>query len=100
MHGLRIVTAVAALALADIPAFAQGVAPGGGIGGSTGIGSGLGGGVGTGPSWPNGTNQAPEPSISSVPPGGYDHPAPSFVSPPAVQPSPYPQPRDPFAAAE
>ena len=85
MHGLRIVTAVAALALADIPAFAQGVAPGGGIGGSTGIGSGLGGGVGTGPSWPNGTNQAPQPPIYSVPPGGYASPAPSSTyAPPSA----------------
>src|SRR4051812_28652605 len=82
MHGLGIVTAVTALALASIPAFAQGVAPGGPIGGSTGIGSGLGGVGGTGPSWPNGTNQAPQPSIPSVPPGGYASPAaPSTYAP-------------------
>jgi len=90
MHGLGIVTAVAALVAAGLPTLAQGVAPGGGIGGSTAIGSGLGGGVGTGPSWPNGTNQAPQPSIPSVPPGGYPSPAPSSTyapSPRAAAPS-------------
>ena len=89
MHGLGIVTAVTALALASIPAFAQGVAPGGPIGGSTGIGSGLGGVGGTGPSWPNGTNQAPQPPVYSVPPGGYPSPAP---------PSTYGAPRPSIAA--
>ncbi len=84
MHRLGIVTAVTALALAGFPAFAQGVAPGGGIGGSTGIGSGLGGVGGTGPSWPNGTNQAPQPQPYSVPPGGYASPAP----PSTYSPSP------------
>ena len=91
MHGLGIVTAVTALALAGIPAFAQGVAPGGGIGGSTGIGSGLGGVGGTGPSWPNGTNQAPQPPIYSVPPGGYASPAPSSTyTPPSASSAPRP----------
>lgn len=109
MHGLRIVTAVAALALAGIPAFAQGVAPGGGIGGSTGIGSGLGGGVGTGPSWPNGTNQAPQPPTYSVPPGGYASPAPSSTyAPPSASSAPrpsiggtssYSQPNEPYPAS-
>jgi hypothetical protein len=104
MYGLGIVTAVAALALAGVPAFAQGVAPGGPIGGSTGIGSGLGGVGGTGPSWPNGTNQAPQPSIPSVPPGGYASPAPSSTytpSPRAAAPSTsggstYRQPNEPY----
>jgi len=101
MYGLGIVMAAAALALAGIPAFAQGVAPGGGIGGSTAIGSGLGGGVGTGPSWPNGTNQAPQPSIPSVPPGGYPSPAPSSTyTPPSASTapgaSPYSQPNEPY----
>src|SRR5947209_2567182 len=68
--------ATIAVALANLPALAQGVAPGGPIGGSTAIGSGLGGVTGTGPSWPNGTNQAPQPSAPSVPPGGYASPAP------------------------
>jgi hypothetical protein len=60
-----------ALIAGDAGALAQGVAPGGPIGNSTGIGSGLGGVVGgTGPSWPNGTNQAPQPSYTPLPPGG------------------------------
>lgn len=107
MHGLGIVTAVTALALAGIPALAQGVAPGGGIGGSTAIGSGLGGVGGTGPSWPNGTNQAPQPPVYSVPPGGYASPAPSSTyapSPRAAAPSTaggstYRQPNDPYPAS-
>lgn len=78
-------------------ALAQGVAPGGPIGDSTGIGSGLGGVTGgTGPTWPNGTNQAPQPSISPPPPGGGTAPSPA---PPAVsttQPNYYPQPTSPF----
>ena len=100
--------AAAALLLTSASALAQGVAPGGPIGGSTGIGSGLGGVTGTGPSWPNGTNQAPQPSIPSVPPGGYASPAPSS-SYPAPVPSiaapstgggtPYRQPSEPFAAS-
>jgi hypothetical protein len=78
MRRLTIATTVAlALVFAGASTFAQGVAPGGPIGGSTAIGSGLGGVTGTGPSWPNGTNQAPQPSIQSVPPGGYGRPAPS-----------------------
>jgi hypothetical protein len=109
MHGPGIVMVAAALALAGAPAFAQGVAPGGGIGGSTAIGSGLGGVGGTGPSWPNGTNQAPQPSIQSVPPGGYASPAPSstYTSPSAsTAPRPstggtssYPQPGAPYPAS-
>jgi hypothetical protein len=90
------------LAIASAAAVAQGVAPGGPIGGSTGIGSGLGGVTGTGPSWPNGTNQAPQPSIPSVPPGGYGSPAPSSTyapRPSIAAPSPYPQPSEPFAAS-
>jgi hypothetical protein len=98
MRNIFIAAAATALMLVSAGTHAQGIAPGGPIGGSTGIGSGLGGVMGTGPSWPNGTNQAPEPSIPSVPPGGYDHPSPSFSSPPAL--SSYPQPRDPFAATE
>ncbi len=100
MSNIFIVASATVLILISAGAHAQGIAPGGPIGGSTGIGSGLGGVMGTGPSWPNGTNQAPQPSISSMPPGGYGHPAPSFASPPAIQPSPYPQPRDPFAETE
>jgi hypothetical protein len=98
MSNLFIAAAATALMLVSAGTHAQGVAPGGPIGGSTGIGSGLGGVIGTGPSWPNGTNQAPQPSIPSVPPGGYGHPAPSFASPPAMRPSPYPQPGEPFAS--
>jgi hypothetical protein len=100
MSNIFIAVAATALILVSAGTHAQGIAPGGPIGGSTGIGSGLGGVIGTGPSWPNGTNQAPQPSIPSVPPGGYGYSAPSFASPPAMQPSPYPQPLDPFAASE
>jgi hypothetical protein len=100
MSNTFIAAAATALILVSTGTYAQGIAPGGPIGGSTGIGSGLGGVIGTGPSWPNGTNQSPEPSRPSVPPGGYDHPAPSFASPPGTRPSPYPQPRDPFSATE
>lgn len=99
----------AALALLSGPVLAQGVAPGGGIGGSTGIGSGLGGVTGTGPSWPNGTNQAPQPTVPSVPPGGYASPAPpsSYTpsSPSAARPSTngsgstYHQPNEPYATS-
>jgi hypothetical protein len=99
----------AALVLASAAALAQGVAPGGPIGGSTAIGSGLGGVTGTGPSWPNGTNQAPQPSIPSVPPGGYPSPAPpSTYTPPqpstAAPATPgggstYRQPNAPFATS-
>lgn len=104
MRGLGMVTAVAALASAGVPALAQGVAPGGSIGGSTGIGSGLGGVTGTGPSWPNGTNQAPQPPVYSVPPGGYASPAPPSTytpSPRAAPPSTsggstYRQPNEPY----
>src|SRR5688572_11560006 len=103
MHLMRrffIVAATTALALASTSVLAQGVAPGGPIGGSTGIGSGLGGVTGTGPSWPNGTNQAPQPSAPPVPPGGYAGPAPSVTAPPpTTRPSPYPQPSAPFAAS-
>jgi len=96
MSNIFIAAAATALVLVSAGTHAQGIAPGGPIGGSTGIGSGLGGVVGTGPSWPDGTNQAPRPSISSVPPGGYGHSAPSFSPPSAMQPSPYPQPGEPF----
>lgn len=106
MRGHRIVTALTALLFAGIPALAQGVAPGGGIGGSTAIGSGLGGVVGTGPSWPNGTNQAPQPPTYSVPPGGYGSPAPSSTyAPPSASSAPppsvggassYSQPSEPY----
>src|SRR3954462_3839123 len=108
MHGLGIVTAMTALALAGVPAFAQGVAPGGPIGGSTAMGSGLGGVIGTGPSWPNGTNQAPQPSINAVPPGGYSRPAPpsTYAAPPPSMPAPsagggsaYRQPNEPYATS-
>ena len=101
--------AAAALFLTSASALAQGVAPGGPIGGSTGIGSGLGGVTGTGPSWPNGTNQAPQPSIPSIPPGGYASPAPSSsytapvpsIAAPSTAPSAptYRQPSEPFAAS-
>jgi hypothetical protein len=58
------------LALAGGSAVAQGVQPGGPVYNSTGTGSGLGGVIGgTGPTWPNGTNPAPQPTIPSVPPG-------------------------------
>jgi hypothetical protein len=105
---LRLFLAPALLALASATALAQGVAPGGPIGGSTAIGSGLGGVVGTGPSFPNGTNQAPQPSIPSVPPGGYASPAPpttyrapvpSIAAPSTTRPSPYPQPNTPYATS-
>jgi len=109
---LRIALASAvALALAGGAALAQGVAqgvaPGGPVGGSTGIGSGLGGVTGTGPSWPNGTNQAPQPSIPSVPPGGYASPAPSStympprpsVAAPSTAPPTYRQPNEPYATS-
>ncbi len=78
-------------------ALAQGVAPGGPIGGSTGIGSGLGGVTGgTGPSWPNGTNQAPQPTIAPPPPGGGSAPAPAAPTVSTTQPNYYPQPTTPF----
>jgi hypothetical protein len=105
---VRIVLAGAlALALSGAAAFAQGVPPGGGIAGSTAIGSGLGGVTGTGPTWPGGTNQLPQPSITSVPPGGYPSPAPpstygapgpSSVTPSTRAPSAYRQPAEPYAA--
>jgi hypothetical protein len=97
MLRLLIVLVAAGLLLAGEAAFAQGVAPGGGIGNSTGIGSGLGGVIGTGPSYPNGTTQ---PSLPPPPPpGGYGGPTSS--PPPAsstARPSYYPQPREPFDA--
>jgi hypothetical protein len=106
MRRPSVATAVAlALTCVVIPALAQGVAPGAGIGGSTAIGSGLGSVIGTGPSWPNGTNQAPQPSITTVPPGGYGSPAPSATyapSPSVVAPSSsgggsiYRQPSEPY----
>jgi len=107
MPGWMKIVAIVAIVLSGPSALAQGVAPGGPIGGSTAIGSGLGGVIGTGPSWPNGTNQAPQPSIPSVPPGGYASPAPpSTYTPtrpsmaaPSTRPSPYPQPTEPFAAS-
>lgn len=93
----RLTLAAVLLALAP-PVMAQGVAPGGPIGGSTGIGSGLGGVIGTGPSWPNGTNQAPQPPTYSVPPGGSPSPAPSsgYTPPPISGGSAYRQPNEPF----
>jgi len=102
----RIVFAVVVLLLfTGSPTLAQGVAPGGPIGGSTGMGSGLGI-PGTGPSWPNGSNPAPQPVIPHIPPGGYPSPAPpssytpqpSVAAPPTTRPSLYPQPNEPFAA--
>lgn len=104
MFRTALIASTVTLVLSAVPAFAQGVAPGGPIGGSTGIGSGLGGVVGgTGPTWPNGSNQAPQPQIYSVPPGGYPRPAP----PPTYTPSPsitapstggssYRQPNEPY----
>ncbi|MFM8534388.1 MAG: hypothetical protein ACKOEC_12525 [Acidimicrobiia bacterium] len=83
----RNVIALAAIAFAlSGEVQAQGVAPGGPIAGSTGIGSGLGnpGPGSTAPSWPNGTLQAPQPSIPSVTPGGgssYSSTAPAGVAP-------------------
>lgn len=108
MPGWMKIAAIVAVVLASPSASAQGVAPGGPIGGSTATGSGLGGVTGTGPSWPNGTNQAPQPSINSVPPGGYASPAPpsaysaprpSVAAPPSPEPSPYPRPNEPFATS-
>lgn len=100
--------AAVVLALASGMAVAQGVQPGGPVYNSTGIGSGLGGVVGgTGPTWPNGTNPAPQPVIPSVPPGGYPSAAPpsTYTPPrsttvaPSVRPSPYPRPNEPFATS-
>ena len=109
MQGLRIVTAVTALAFRGHPGVCPGCCTGRGIGGSTGIGSGLGGVGGTGPSWPNGTNQAPQPPTYSVPPGGYASPAPSSTyAPPSASTaprpsiggaSPYSQPNAPYPAS-
>jgi hypothetical protein len=108
MTRTRAIISTAALLLTGGLAHAQGVAPGGPIGGSTAIGSGLGGVNGTGPSWPNGTNQAPQPSITAVPPGGYASPAPpstygapqpSIAAPSARPPSTYRQPSEPYAAS-
>jgi hypothetical protein len=107
MHRITCGAAVI-LALASATVFAQGVAPGGPIGGSTAIGSGLGGVTGgTGPSWPNGTNQAPQPSAHSVPPGGYASPAPpstytprsTSIAPSTGGGSTYRQPNEPFATS-
>jgi hypothetical protein len=86
------------LALQGTGALAQGVAPGGPIYNSTGIGSGTGGVIGgTGPTWPNGTGQAPQPSPQTVPPGGYPTTTPS----PTYSPSPSPSPRGsaPYASS-
>jgi len=107
---LRTALATAVLALASAGAVAQGVQPGGPIGGSTATGSGLGGVIGTGPSWPNGSNPAPQPSIPSVPPGGYASPAPSStyrtptpsMAAPSTRPPPtstYRQPNEPYATS-
>jgi len=63
-------TAATSLVFACAQALAQGVAPGGPIYNSTAMGSGLGGTNGTGPSWPNGSNQAPQPSITPPAIGG------------------------------
>ncbi len=97
---------IAGAATLACAALAQGVAPGGPIAGSTAIGSGLGGGSpgGTGPSWPNGTNQAPQPVIPSVPPGGPPLPSSSVggISPSTsstyYQPSTQPARRPPSIA--
>lgn len=95
----RIAFAMAlALCLQGVGALAQGVAPGGPIYNSTGIGSGTGGVIGgTGPTWPNGTGQAPQPSPQTVPPGGYPTATPS----PTYTPSPPPSPRGsaPYASS-
>src|SRR5689334_6458679 len=97
----RVLMALACMLGSSVGALAQGVAPGGPIGNSTGIGSGLGGVTGgTGPSWPNGTNQAPQPSYTPPPPGGITmspSPAPSLST---TQPSYYPQPRTPREAGK
>ena len=73
------------------PTLAQGVAPGGPIAGSTGIGSGWGNNNpgSTAPTWPNGTNQAPQPVITSVPPGGapLSSTGPATSQPSAISPS-------------
>jgi hypothetical protein len=75
MHRIAILagTVFGALALSLTStgvAQAQGVAPGGPIYNSTGIGGGTGGPIGTGPGFPNGTNQAPQPTISPPAIGG------------------------------
>src|SRR4029078_3336937 len=72
-------------------------------------GSGRGVAVGTGRSCPNGTNQAPQPPIYSVPPGGYASPAPSSTyAPPSASSAPrpsiggtssYSQPNEPYPAS-
>jgi hypothetical protein len=92
MSRIALVAAIG-LAFAGPAALAQGVAPGGPIGNSTAIGSGLGGVIGTGPSWPNGSNPAPQPTISPPPPGGGSA-LPSAASPGAssMAPSYSPQP--------
>src|SRR5262245_52824581 len=108
IQGMRRIACSAAvalvLALASGTVAGQGVQPGGPVYNSTGIGSGLGGVVGgTGPTWPNGTNPAPQPTIPSVPPGGYPSPAPpsTYTAPPStytaprstyIAPSPRPSP--------
>ena len=89
MSKFAIVSATA-FVLASAVAFAQGVAPGGPIYNSTGIGSGLGGVVGgTGPTWPNGTNQAPQPTISPPPPGGGSSPSAPSAASSTTRPSTY-----------
>ena len=90
----RLVVALAmfalALELAAASAFAQGVAPGGGVYNSTGIGSGLGGVTGgTGPLYPNGTAQPTLPP-APAPGGGLAAPAPSAPAASIVGPSHYP----------
>ena len=97
------------LALASGVAVAQGVQPGGPVYNSTGTGSGLGGVIGgTGPTWPNGTNPAPQPVIPSVPPGGYPSAAPpstytpprsTYIAPSTSRPSHYLRPNEPFATS-
>lgn len=104
----RVIAQIAAMFAAAVAvtgaALAQGVAPGGPIAGSTGIGSGWGNNTNPGstaPSWPNGTNQAPQPVIPSVPPGGTPLPSagPAASSPSATsvyrQPSTAPTQRAP-----
>jgi hypothetical protein len=90
MHRIAVLVAVllGALAFSGV-SHAQGVAPGGPIYNSTGIGSGTGGPVGTGPGFPNGTLQAPQPTISPPAIGGGSAPsaAPYNNSPSTYLPS-------------
>ena len=92
----------AGLSLDRADVFAQGVAPGGGIGNSTGIGSGIGGPPGgTGPQYPNGTTPPPVPL--PPPPGGAPvpllrtAPVPLIARPSTAPQATAPQASEPFA---